>query len=191
MLAAASYTVPDGLKHLNWVDYTFLVVLIYSALSGAWIGFMAECVSLAGVAAGTFVAGLTYHDVGKWLSNISVPENSRDWVGFIAVFVVISLVFRLASVKARKLSKVMVQGIANELAGGLLGLIVGAFICLFAFVAVGFFHDPKDKGNAQFIDKLYSPLVNSQIVINSKNLEQEFVTLLPTKMHTIKGFTTN
>ncbi len=190
MLAAASYTVPDGLKHLNWIDYTFLVVLIYSALSGAWIGFMAECVSLAGVAAGTFVAGLTYHDVGKWLGNLSVPENARDWAGFVAVFVVISLVFRLASVKARRLSKVMVQGIANEIAGGLLGLIVGAFICLFAFVSVTYFHDTHDKKNAQFLNKLYNPMVNSQIVINSKNIEQEFVTLLPTKMHTIPGFTT-
>jgi len=62
----------------------------------------------------------------------------------------------------------------------LLGIIVGSMICLFAFVTVTYFH----------VGKVYDPTVKSQIVMNSKNIEQEFVTLLPLKMHTIKGFTT-
>jgi membrane protein required for colicin V production len=178
-MLAASYAMPDGLTHLNWVDYAFLVILIYSAVSGAWIGFMAECVSFAGVVAGTVVAGLIYHETGKLLGNAGVPKDARDWAGFVAVFVIISLVFRLASIKGRRLSKVMVRGVTSGLAGGLLGLLVGGVLCLFILVAVVYFH----------IGKVYDPVQHSQIATNSKNLVQEFVTLLPDKMHHIKGFT--
>jgi membrane protein required for colicin V production len=178
-MLAASYAMPDGLTHLNWVDYAILVILIYSALSGAWIGFMAECVSIAGVVLGTLAAGLTYHDAGKLLGNLSVPSDARDWAGFVTVFVIISLAFRLASIKGRRLSRIMVQGFANELAGGLLGLLVGGILCLFVLVAVVYFH----------IGRVYDPVHHSQIAINSKNLVQEFVTLLPDKMHHISGFT--
>ncbi len=168
-------SLPDGLTHLNWVDYLFLVVLVYSVLSGAWIGFFAECVSLAGVAAGTVVAGLTYHDAGKLLANVGVPEDARDWAGFVAVFVVVSLVFRLCSVKAHRLSAVMVPGRSNQLAGGLVGVIAGAMICLFALVTVAYFQ----------VGKVVDPLYDSQIAQHSKGLVQEFVTLLPAKMHKV------
>ena len=167
--------VPDGFTHLNWVDYLFLVVLVYSVLSGAWIGFFAECLSLAGVAGGTFAAGLTYHDAGKLLAHVNVPEDARDWAGFVAVFVAISLVCRLFSIKAHKLSSVLVAGQANQLAGGLMGVIVGSIICLFALVTVSYFQ----------VGKVVDPLYNSQIAQNSKGLVQEYVTLLPVKMHKV------
>ena len=96
---------PERLTNINWVDYLFLVVLVYSVLSGAWIGFFAECLSVAGVAAGTILAGITYNGAGSLLAHVGVPPDARDWAGFVAVFVLISLVFRLVSIKARKVAE--------------------------------------------------------------------------------------
>jgi uncharacterized membrane protein required for colicin V production len=177
-MVAVAVSVPYGLAHLNWVDFVFLVVLVYSVLSGAWIGFFAECVSLAGVAAGTFVAGLTYSNVGSMLNHAGVPAKAQDWAGFVAVFVVVSFIFRFFSVKSRRLSKVLVVGISNELAGAMLGLIVGAIICLFAIVTVAYFNV------GSFVD----PLHQSQIALHTKNLVEEYVTMLPMKMHMVPGF---
>jgi uncharacterized membrane protein required for colicin V production len=178
-MVVLALSVPDGIQHMNWVDYVFLVVLVYSVVSGAWVGFFAECLSVAGVAGGTFIAGISYNGAGQLLGHAGVPSDARDWAGFAAVFLAISLAFRLSSIKARALSKVWVQGISNELAGGLLGLLVGAMICLFATVTVGYFH----------VGKVSDPVHNSQIVANCKNLIQEYVTMLPQKMHDIPGYT--
>ena len=167
---------PDGLKHLNWVDYLFLVVLVYSVLSGAWVGFFAECLSLAGVAAGTFVAGLTYHGAGKLLGNLNVPADARDWAGFVAVFVLISFVFRVCSVKARNVSSALVAGKPNQLAGALMGFLVGCIICLFALVTVAYFQ----------VGKVTDPLHESQIAQNSTGLIKEYGTMLPEKMHKLQ-----
>jgi uncharacterized membrane protein required for colicin V production len=178
-MLSIAISVPDGFKHLNWVDYVFLVVLVYSVVSGAWVGFFAECVSVAGVAVGTLAAGVTYHATGSALAHVGVPGDARDWAGFVTVFVVISLVFRVCSIKARTLSRVFVRGLPNQVAGGLLGLIVGAMICLFMVVTVAYFQ----------VGKLGDPVLHSQIAINCKSLVKEYVPLLPQKMHAIPGFT--
>jgi len=166
---------PERLTNINWVDYLFLVVLVYSVLSGAWIGFLAECLSLAGVAAGTIIAGITYSGAGNWLAHAGVPPDARDWAGFVAVFVLVSLVFRLVSIKARTVASVLVAGRANQLAGAVIGLIAGAMICLFSFVTVAYFD----------VGKVIDPLHSSQIAQNSKGLVREFITLLPEKMHKV------
>ncbi len=193
--ATTTHDLIDWLTHMNWVDFAFLVILVYSVLTGAWLGFMAECVTLAGVAASTFVAGQTYHDVGTLLGHVAVPKDARDWAGFVAVFVVISVLFRVGSVWARKLSRIMIRGWSNLVAGGLLGLLVGAILCLFIVVTVAYFHvggvsDPKQPNStcAAAAQSRLCAVYQSKIATQSTSWLQEFVTLLPVKMHTIPPF---
>jgi membrane protein required for colicin V production len=168
----------DWVTHMNWVDFAFLVVIVYSMVTGYWLGFLAECVSLAGVAAGTLVAGLTYHNVGLLLAHVGVPKDARDWAGFVAVFVAVSLVFRIAAFSARKLSRVMIRGWSNGVAGALLGLLVGAIICLFALVTVAYFK----------VGHVVDPMHHSKIAAASTSWLKEYVGLLPLEMHTIPGY---
>lgn len=168
----------DWVTHMNWVDFVFLVVIVYSAVTGAWLGFMAECVSLAGVAAGTLIAGLTYGDAGKLLGHLHVPKDARDWAGFVAVFLIVSLIFRVGALSARRLSRLMIQGWSNSAAGALLGLLVGAMICLFAVVAITYFH----------IGRVYDPVLHSKIAASSNSWLKEYEGLLPAKMHVIPAY---
>jgi uncharacterized membrane protein required for colicin V production len=201
MLAASTmHDLVDWLTHLNWVDYGFMVIIVYSVITGVWIGVMAECISLAGVAAGVFVAGLTYDGAGSLLGHLGVPGDARDWAGFVAVFVIISLIFRVAAIFARKLSNVMVRGWSNRVAGGLLGLFVGAMLCLFILTTAAYFHVGKSIPLAHCYTPLFAtkevaaqclvsePMAHSKIATASTSWLSEFVTLLPVKMHTIPGF---
>lgn len=168
----------DWVTHMNWVDFVFLVVVVYSVVTGAWLGFMAECVSLAGVATGTLVAGLTYDRVGTLLGHVKVPADARDWVGFVLVFVILSALFRGGAFAARNLSRLMIRGWSNSVAGALIGLLVGAIICLFAVVTVAYFQ----------VGHLVDPLLHSKIAAASTSWLKEYEGLLPLKMHVIPAY---
>lgn len=180
MLAAGTVDL-DWLHHLNWVDYLFLVIAVYSVVTGAWIGFMAECISLAGVVAGTAVAGQVYNGAGTLLGHLGVPKDSRDWAGFVAVFALIFIVFRVLSVLARKLSQMMVRGPLNILTGGIIGALSGTLLCLFIVTAVTYFRIPK----------MYDPTMHAQLTLKTTSWLNEFVTLLPDKMRQIPGLIGN
>ena len=168
----------DWVTHMNWVDFVFLVVIVYSVVTGAWLGFMAECLSLAGVAAGTLIAGLTYSSVGSLLGRLGVPSYARDWVGFVTVFVVVSLAFRIAAISTRRLSRIMIRGWSNTVAGGLIKLLVGSILCLYVIVTIAYFQ----------VGHLVDPLHSSKIAASSTSWLKEYVGLLPAKMHTIPGY---
>lgn len=193
MLAASSlHDLVDWITHMNWVDFVFLVVIVYSVVTGAWIGFMAECVSLAGVALGVLVAGITYNGAGTLLGHLGIAKEARDWVGFAAVFVLISLAFRLGAIFARKISQVMIRGWSNKVAGGLMGLLVGSVLCLTALVTVAYFGVGSPVNAAGHLTKVGGPLVDpvdhSKIALQSSAWLQEYVGLLPAEMHHIPPF---
>jgi uncharacterized membrane protein required for colicin V production len=168
----------DWVTHMNWVDFLFLVIIVYSVVTGAWLGFMAECVSLAGVAVGTLVAGLTYSSVATFLGHLRVPVYARDWVAFVLVFVVVSAIFRVGAFAARNLSRLMIRGWSNSVAGALIGLLVGAVLCLYAVVTVSYFQ----------VGHLLDPLLHSKIAASSTSWLKEYEGLLPTKMHVIPTY---
>ncbi|HVA91714.1 MAG TPA: CvpA family protein [Chloroflexota bacterium] len=175
MLAASSIDF-SWLHHLNWVDYVFLVIAIYSIITGAWVGFMAECVTIGGILVGTVVAGQVFHNFGVLLGHVGLPKDARDWGGFVAAFTIIFVLFLAFSVFARNLSRLMVRDTVNKLAGAMLGALSGALICLFIVCASSYFH----------IGKIYTPMTQAQLPHKTTSWLGEFVTLLPNKMQHIQ-----
>ena len=171
MLAAGSIDL-NWIHHLNWVDYLFLVIAVYSVITGAWVGFMAECITIGGIIVGVIVAGQVYHDFGKLLGHLNVPKDARDWAGFVGACAIIFLLFRSLSVFARKISRLMVRDTVNSLAGAVLGALSGAMICLFIVTAVSYFH----------IGRIYTPMTQAQLPYKTTSWLTEFETLLPAKM---------
>jgi membrane protein required for colicin V production len=171
------HTFTTWVTHMNWVDFVFLVVIVYSALTGAWLGFLAEALSVAGVLAGTIVAGVSYTSAASVLGSLGVPTNARAWLGFVVCFVLVSLVFRLIALRARRISRVMGIGWTNALTGALLGILAGGGICLFAVVAVLYFH----------IGTFTPAIHQSQIATSSGAWLMEFTNLLPGKMQQVQN----
>ena len=176
MLASSSIDL-NWIHHLNWVDYLFLVIFVYSVLTGAWVGFMAECITIGGILIGTIVAGQVYQGFGTFLGHLHVPKDAQDWAGFVAAFTIAFVILRVLSVLARKLSRLMVRDTVNKLAGAVLGALSGVMVCLFIVVAVAYFH----------IGKMYTPVMQAQLPMKTTGWLTEFVTLLPDKFHHIPG----
>jgi uncharacterized membrane protein required for colicin V production len=174
MLAAGSIDL-SWIHHLNWVDYLFLVIAVYSVLTGAWVGFMAECITIGGILIGTIVAGQVYQGFGHFLGHAHVPKDAQDWAGFVAAFTIIFVIMSVGAILARKLSRIMVRDTVNKLAGAVIGLLSGAMLCLFIVVAVAYFH----------IGKMYTPLIQAQLPMKTTGWLTEFVTLLPNKFQHI------
>jgi uncharacterized membrane protein required for colicin V production len=174
MLAAGSIDL-NWIHHLNWVDYLFLVITVYSAITGAWVGFMAECITIGGILIGTIVAGQVYQGFGQFLGHAHVPKDAQDWAGFVAAFTIIFVIMSVGSILARKLSRIMVRDTVNKLAGAVIGLLSGAMLCLFIVVAVAYFH----------IGKIHTPLIQAQLPMKTTGWLSEFVTLLPNKFQHI------
>jgi uncharacterized membrane protein required for colicin V production len=162
---------------MNWADFVFLVVIVYSTVTGAWLGFLAEALSVAGVLAGTVVAGVAYTSVASSLGRLGIPPGSRPWIGFVACFVVVSLIFRLVALRARRISHLMAMGWTNAVTGALLGVLAGGGICLFAIVTVLFFH----------VGTLSTAIHQSQIATSSGAWLTEFTILLPAQMQQVPG----
>ena len=164
---------------MNWVDYLFLAIIVYSMLTGAWIGFLAESVSLAGVAAGTMIAGLTYGGLGRVIGHLGVPRDARGWVAFVVAFLAVSLIFRTASLLTRTVSQVLVRGWSGRAAGALIGLLVGSMLCMCIVVTVAYFKV------GPFVD----PFKHAQIATSCSRWLREYVALLPKSMQSLPPFT--
>ena len=175
MLAASDAI--DWLTHMNWVDFVFLLIVVYSVVTGYWLGFLGEAVTLAGVAAGTLVAGLIYPSVGDLAGTLGVAKESRNWVGFVAVYLALAISFRICSLLARNISKVMVRGWSNGAAGALVGVLVGMMNVLFIIVTVAYFH----------LGHVDDPVHHSKIALASTDWLKEYVGLLPKEMQVIPG----
>jgi membrane protein required for colicin V production len=165
--------------HMNWVDYLFLAIIVYSMLSGAWIGFLAESVTLAGVAAGTMIAGLTYGSLGQVIGHLGVPKDARDWVAFVVAFLTVSLLFRMASIVARTVSRALIRDWSNRVAGALIGLLVGGMLCMFIVVTVAYFK----------VGPFGDPFKYAQIATSCSRWLKEYVVLLPKSMQSLPPFT--
>ncbi|HVC81939.1 MAG TPA: CvpA family protein [Chloroflexota bacterium] len=175
MLAVGSID-SSWLHHLNWVDYLFLVIVVYNIITGAWVGFMAQCVTIGGILVGVVVAGQVFHDFGLLLGHLGLPKDARDWGGYVAAFAIIFALFLAFSVLARNISRLMVRDTVNKLAGVVLGALSGTLICLFMVTAVSYFH----------IGRIYTPMTQAQLPHKTTSWLGEFVTLLPNKMQYIQ-----
>jgi membrane protein required for colicin V production len=165
-------------SQLNWVDFVFIAILAYSVITGYWIGFLAEVVSLVGVIAGVVAAGALYTDAGNLLGLLGVPRGVHDCLGFILVFLVVSLIFRVASIRVLRASRRAIQGLSNRAAGALIGLLIGGMLCMLALVTVSYFR----------MDGLMQPMHHARLAQDSTRWLGEFVRLLPNKMHQLPGF---
>jgi uncharacterized membrane protein required for colicin V production len=167
-------------SQLNWVDFVFIAIIAYSVITGYWVGFLAEVVSLTGVIAGVTTAGVAFTVVGSVLGLLGVPEGTQDCLGFIMVFLAVSLVFRVASVRVLRTSRRVIQGLANRAAGALVGLLIGSMLCMLMLVVVIYFK----------VGNLVDPIEHARLAQGSTQWLREFVRMLPANMQHIPQFLT-
>lgn len=112
---------------MNWVDFVILGIVGASLLAGLYRGAVKSVFSLVGIIVGFVAATRESGAVGIVLTRW-MPDAAAAAVGFVLVFLGISLAFTLAARLLRKVLDGLSLGWLDRLAGVALGLIRGAVI---------------------------------------------------------------
>jgi membrane protein required for colicin V production len=120
---------------MNWVDYTFIGIVVYSMLLGVWRGLVREAVSLSALIAAFLVAGLYGPDVGLWLESAIDSPLARSATAHILVFVGVLMIGALVTWLASHVVDAAGLSGTNRMLGGGFGVLRGLLL-ITAFVLV-------------------------------------------------------
>jgi len=133
------------MNELNWVDFVILIVLLFYAIEGYSIGFIASLLDLVSFVL-SFIIGLKYYGVvgSILIGTFSIPQGFANAIGFfIAAFLsetIIKLVlFRFASIRILSVwfySKLPAFKVANRLLGVIPGIFSGLILLAFLLTLI-------------------------------------------------------
>ncbi len=114
---------------MNWVDILVLVVWGLAALWGFKVGFIRMVVPLVVVVVGLALSSRIAEPVGDFFSFLSENENVQTVAAFIAILIVLLMIGALLSSLLRTaIGIIPLAGLANQLAGAGVGILVGFII---------------------------------------------------------------
>jgi membrane protein required for colicin V production len=114
---------------MNWVDILVLVVWGLAALWGFKVGFIRMVVPLVVVVVGLALSSRIAEPVGDFFSFLSENENVQTVAAFIAILIVLLMIGALLSSFLRTaIGIIPLAGLANQLAGAGVGILVGFII---------------------------------------------------------------
>jgi membrane protein required for colicin V production len=114
---------------MNLVDILIWVVLLLFVVKGFLKGFVKEACSLLGLLAGGWAAFKYYHYPAAAIrSFIHLPHNVALVISFIAIFLILGLLFYLFGYLLTVVCKIMLLGGINRIGGIIFGLLEGAFL---------------------------------------------------------------
>lgn len=121
---------------MDAVDWILLAVLGVSVLLGIWRGLVREVLSLAGWAAGFWIAQAWAPEAAAWLPLQGASEMLRYLAGFISVFLVVLIASVLLGWVISKLVSAVGLGVVDRLLGGVFGGLRGVVLLLTLTVVV-------------------------------------------------------
>jgi uncharacterized membrane protein required for colicin V production len=114
---------------MNWVDILVLVIWGLAALWGFKVGFIRMVVPLAVVIVGLALSSRIAEPVGDFFSFLSENENVQTIAAFIAILIALLIIGAvLSSLLRTAISIIPLAGMANNLAGAGVGILVGFII---------------------------------------------------------------
>lgn len=134
---------------MNFLDLLFGIIAGYFLLRGALRGFFIEVAGIAGVLLGFFLANRYHPELAPELERFIDAPGWSEAIAYLSIFVGCIV---LASLVARLLNSMVpkMAGWLNSLAGGLVGLVKAALICLVIFLVLShYLPDSKLVTNAR------------------------------------------
>jgi len=138
----------SGNIHLNYLDIVFITIISAFSIFGLIRGFIKEIVSIISIVLGLYIAIHWYGEAARYLTFLK-DQNLQDILGFIIVFIGVSLILSLLG----KLVSLALKGIDLGCIDHLLGLVFGfvkgvVVVCAILLVLVSFL-PPSNKRLAE------------------------------------------
>ena len=128
---------------MNALDFIILFIIFTSGLYSLFRGFIREVFSILSLVLGLLLAVKFYHvpahQLSSWVNDLMI----RNIIGFIFIFIGVSLVITLSGIIIRKFFTLCKLGALDRVFGVLLGLLKGIFIgMVIIFLLISFLpHD--------------------------------------------------
>ncbi len=112
----------------NWLDCILAAIVLASVVSAMVKGFVQEIISLASVLVGLIAAALGYQRAALWFEDLSKSHEVALGLGFLVLFLGVTLLGTLTGLLARKLIKTAGIQWFDRFLGGVFGLVRGVLI---------------------------------------------------------------
>ena len=113
---------------MHWIDIAILVVIAIGTFFGLKIGLIKAALSLAGIIAGTILAGQFYVPLSRQLTFIS-QEKLAEFAAFAIIIVGTMIVAGALAFLLRWLISTIMLGWVNHLGGAVFGFFLAAIFC--------------------------------------------------------------
>ena len=124
---------------MNALDFIILFIIFTSGLYSLFRGFIREVFSILSLVLGLLLAVKFYHmpahQLSSWVNDLMI----RNLIGFIFIFIGVSLVITLIGTIIRRVFTLCKLGSLDRVLGVLLGLLKGIFICMVIIFLLIFF----------------------------------------------------
>ena len=122
----------------NVFDIILAVLLGLFIIRGALRGLVKEIAGLIGLLLGFFSSARYYHLVTPYVGKYVEDGTATNILGYIVIFMGVSLVVKLFAVAVEKFMTVTSMGWLNHLLGGGVGAVKGILLCAVAITLVAY-----------------------------------------------------
>ena len=144
---------PISVHSLTGFDWFLVCLVVISGLMALRKGLILVVFSTLGLAAGLLLGAWYFPEAGAFLHEWITSLQAAEVVGFIAIFVAVSIFFSLVAGFVRKAARVVGLGPMDRLLGGLFGVARGFLLGVGVLTALTAF----DPGSELARNSLLSP----------------------------------
>jgi membrane protein required for colicin V production len=113
---------------VNWIDAAIVIVFLFFIITGFNNGFVREVIALSSAILGVVLAGMFYDDLADSLLGSIDNETAKAALGFMIIFVGVTLTGQLLAFLVQPAMMLMQLGIADQLLGAMFGALKGFVI---------------------------------------------------------------
>ena len=127
---------------MSGIDITILAVVLFCGVMGLYWGIIRQVLAIVGFVAGLILAVTYERDVADLLSSWVTDDTLARIIAFVLIMLAVSGTVSLIASLLHKLAGLLFLGWADHVAGGLLGLVQGIFICATALIVAAAIPNP-------------------------------------------------
>ncbi|WP_052812915.1 CvpA family protein [Desulfonatronum thioautotrophicum] len=128
---------------LNTLDILILVILGFTLVRGLFRGFIGEISSIAGLIAGFFLANKYHSMLLPLMESIFPDPGIAQLLSYALVFCTGLVGVLMVAAVLRHLLRVVLLGWVDRFAGGVIGLLKGALLCILLVLLLTTFLSPQ------------------------------------------------
>jgi len=140
---------------MNWLDITFLVILLAAVVYGTFSGLVMQLCNALIIVLGIFAAGRFGTPVGDFLHRFINNEAFCQIASFVVIFLAVAVGLRLAAFLVRAVLKKLRFGAADRVLGAIVAGVAAALLCI--AICMAGVHSRKGFIGRSMQDSRFSP----------------------------------